>query len=232
MIFLPNSNLSYNSCRLIFTSFFLLSACAIAFAQSNNQLLNVHHSNLLNTSSPYEGSLGYDQNQLYFFSGTFWKSFEDHWRLNGNNNITASNFVGCTNNQNLNIRTNNNGRLMITSTGNVGININNPTAKFQVDGANNNDLFVSINGNVGIGTSSPSQRLHVNGNVVANAFNTPDYVFENYFKGSSYLPSYSYYSLDEVFDFVKKNKHLPNVPSANEVEKQGGMIVNRATEKI
>lgn len=40
----------------------------------------------------------------------------------------------------------------------------------------------------------------------------PDYVFD---KGYKLKP------LSEVADFVKKNKHLPEIPSATEVEKDG-----------
>lgn len=121
--------------------------------------------------------------------------------------------------------------MVIKSGGNVGINNNNPTAKFQVNGSNDNDLYVAINGNVGTGTSNPTHQLHVVGNVVAEAFNTPDYVFETYFDGhSEHNPSYSFNGLDEIYQFVKENKHLPNVPSAKEVKKQGGIILNKAID--
>ena len=60
---------------------------------------------------------------------------------------------------------------------------------------------------------------------------TPDYVFENYFDGKSELnPEYEFTPLEKAEQFVKKNKHLPGVPSAANIEKQGGIIVNRATE--
>jgi hypothetical protein len=41
---------------------------------------------------------------------------------------------------------------------------------------------------------------------------TPDYVFE---------PDYQFRTLDELAAFVAENKHLPNVPSAAEIEKNG-----------
>jgi hypothetical protein len=40
----------------------------------------------------------------------------------------------------------------------------------------------------------------------------PDYVFENDYKLSS---------LDEIKSYIDQNKHLPEVPSAKEIEKNG-----------
>ena len=37
-------------------------------------------------------------------------------------------------------------------------------------------------------------------------------------------------SLQEIEEFTRKNKHLPGVPSADEVKAKGGILVNRATE--
>ena len=54
----------------------------------------------------------------------------------------------------------------------------------------------------------------------------PDYVFDN---------NYEKLSLNELEKFVKENKHLPNIPSAKEVEKEGhhlGEIQMKMLEKI
>ncbi len=94
-----------------------------------------------------------------------------------------------------------------------------------------NDFIVASNGNVGIDINNPTQKLHVSGNILATGSITPDYVFEKYFEGESELnPNYEFHSLEKVEDFIKEHKHLPGVPSAQKVEKQGGIIVNRATE--
>jgi hypothetical protein len=75
-----------------------------------------------------------------------------------------------------------------------------------------------LDGNVGIGSNSPDARLSVNGTVHAKEVKVdlnvpgPDYVF-----GETYnLPS-----LSEVEQFIKENKHLPEVPSASEMEQNG-----------
>ncbi|MFE7088392.1 hypothetical protein ACFU8T_13370 [Sphingobacterium spiritivorum] len=75
----------------------------------------------------------------------------------------------------------------------------------------------NTNGNVGIGTTTPTERLSVNGNIRAREIkvetnNWPDYVFEE---------DYKLTPLAEVETFIKANKHLPEVPSAREIEEDG-----------
>lgn len=72
-------------------------------------------------------------------------------------------------------------------------------------------------GNVGIGTANPTEKLSVKGNIRAHEIkvetaNWPDYVFEN---------DYKVLSLPELEGYIKINKHLPEVPSAEKAEKEG-----------
>ncbi|MBN4062155.1 hypothetical protein JYU20_03035, partial [Bacteroidales bacterium AH-315-I05] len=85
----------------------------------------------------------------------------------------------------------------------------------------NGSLQMSIksNGTVGIGTANPNQtyKLDVAGKVracevVVEASNWCDYVFED---------NYNLMPLDELEIYLKKNKHLPNIPPAIEVENNG-----------
>ncbi|XHR97338.1 hypothetical protein ACFJIV_12175 [Mucilaginibacter sp. UC70_90] len=74
-------------------------------------------------------------------------------------------------------------------------------------------------GNVGIGTTdTKGYKLGVNGSVIATSVTVklnsawPDYVFKSAYQ----LPS-----LTEVKSYIDQNQHLPEIPSAEEVEKNG-----------
>lgn len=85
------------------------------------------------------------------------------------------------------------------------------------------------NGKIGIGTNFPDELLTVKGKIHAqevlvdlNGAVAPDYVFESYFNGfSEAMPEYKLISLEELEAFVKKNNHLPNVPSAETMQNEG-----------
>lgn len=82
-----------------------------------------------------------------------------------------------------------------------------------------NNIFNNNFGNVGIGTTdTKGYKLAVNGDAIFNRVkvkpyaNWPDYVFGNDYQ----LPS-----LKDIETFIRTNNHLPDVPSALEVEKNG-----------
>jgi hypothetical protein len=80
------------------------------------------------------------------------------------------------------------------------------------------DLIINPTGSkVGIGTFEPKEMLSVNGKISAveikvNGVGAPDYVFEE---------GYKVVRLDEVESYIKANKHLPEMPSAKEFERDG-----------
>jgi len=87
-------------------------------------------------------------------------------------------------------------------------------------------------GNVGIGTSTPDAKLTVKGNIHAEEVKVdlnvpaPDYVFK---KG------YDLKSLEDVQNYIQKHGHLPNIPSAKEMEDNGidlGVMNMKLLEKI
>jgi hypothetical protein len=97
-----------------------------------------------------------------------------------------------------------------------GKNIHFATSSTTSSGTNK--MVILNNGNVGIGTSNPSELLTVKGKILAgevqieNVSNIPDYVFEE---------DYNLRSIAEVDSYIKENKHLPDVPSASELEENG-----------
>ena len=95
-------------------------------------------------------------------------------------------------------------------------------------------LVVLANGNIGIGTANPTNTLAVNGSikareVIVTVNNWPDYVFD---------PAYRLRSLDETATFIERNGHLPDLPSARQVEQEGvplgelGVALLRKVEEL
>jgi len=80
-------------------------------------------------------------------------------------------------------------------------------------------MRILANGNIAIGTADPrNYKLAVNGNMIATSVtvklyaNWPDYVFK---------PAYDLLPLSEVRAYIDKNQHLPEMPSEQEVAKDG-----------
>jgi hypothetical protein len=94
-------------------------------------------------------------------------------------------------------------------------------------------MRITSNGSLAIGTTDPhGYKLAVNGNVIATSVTVklyadwPDYVFKKNYK----LPA-----LSEVKTYIDKNQHLPNMPSGQDVSKNGinlGEIMKLQTKKI
>ena len=100
------------------------------------------------------------------------------------------------------------------------------------DGVGNIRLIADDNGNIGIGSSNPDAKLTVAGTIhssevkVDSTIPTPDYVF---------YPSYELIPLNEVKNYIDKNHHLPEIPSASQVAKEGinlGEMNTRLLKKI
>ncbi len=112
--------------------------------------------------------------------------------------------------------------------------INNPTypsGNLGYWSLNNQDVYYT-DGNVGIGTSIPDSKLTVKGNIhseevkVDLSVPAPDYVFDT---------DYKLTPLETLQRYIKQNNHLPNIPSAKELEAHGvelGSMNMKLLEKI
>ncbi|MGZ4054454.1 MAG: hypothetical protein ACXVDZ_10575 [Bacteroidia bacterium] len=135
------------------------------------------------------------------------------------------------------------------TTGNVSIGGNtSPTYKFQVESGNTDAFLLKTTSVSGLGmkvevNSGTNQAIVVensgtinfkllgNGRMYAREVNVqlgtfPDYVFSN---------NYNLLNINELSDYVKKNNHLPNIPSAEEVKKDGigvGELQLKLLEKV
>lgn len=92
-------------------------------------------------------------------------------------------------------------------------------------------MVIMENGNVGIGTTNPTNKLSVNGDirgreVVVETANWPDYVFSD---------KHRLTPLKELETFIQSHHHLPNIPTASEIESSGlklGDIQKKTMEKV
>jgi hypothetical protein len=101
------------------------------------------------------------------------------------------------------------------------------------DGEYKRRMVINGNGNIGIGTNNPDTRLSVNGITKAKemivtdqASEWPDYVFDEH---------HPLQDLDSLEVFITRNKHLPDIPIKQAVEKSGqnlGFIQTKLLRKI
>ncbi len=109
---------------------------------------------------------------------------------------------------------------------------NNPYANLDIGYSNNKTLTLRHDGNVGIGSKNPDSKLTVKGKIHAEEVKidlsvpAPDYVFKK---------DYDLLSIEEVQEHIKAQGHLPNIPSAKELETNGvelGIMNMKLLEKI
>ena len=128
----------------------------------------------------------------------------------------------------------------ISADGDVGVGTASPDAPLHVERSSASGLMMQLEGNgdvfsrllnstsgqfvdlnligdefrvnFGTGGAGPELRLTNAGNLIITGGYTPDYVFE---------PDYELMPLDELASFIARERHLPNVPNAAEVEQNG-----------
>ncbi len=118
-----------------------------------------------------------------------------------------------------------NGEFTVGRTANLGsaagtpINIASGGTHIRFSQSTNERMRIDSNGNVGIGTTAPDAKLAVKGNIHTNEVKVdllgavaPDYVF---------YKDYDLKTLTEVENYIDKQGHLPNIPSAKEMKTNG-----------
>ncbi len=92
----------------------------------------------------------------------------------------------------------------------------------------NNNIVLTSSGNVGIGTTDPKAKLSVNGTIISEEIKVladisqyPDFVFSD---------NYNLRSIKEVENYIKENKHLPEIPKADEVKE--GIALGEMNTKL
>lgn len=114
--------------------------------------------------------------------------------------------------------------MRIHSNGKIGINTTNPTAQLTVNGT----VLIGDPASV---TLPVGYKLFVQSGILAekvkvaltNTGDWADYVFNK---------DYRLKSLEEVKNYINENKHLPGVPSAEELKENGGFDVAKMDAKL
>lgn len=109
-------------------------------------------------------------------------------------------------------------QMRLTTSGNLGIGTTTPSANAKLDV--NGNIFSS--GKIAVGTTDTSKMsgysLVVNGEAIFNKArvklyaNWPDFVFEE---------KYGLLPIAQLEEYIKTNKHLPNIPAAAKVREKG-----------
>lgn len=100
-----------------------------------------------------------------------------------------------------------------------GINWNRNTSERDFPGEYTHIIRFRFDGRVGIGTKNPTHTLTVNGIVKAEELILNSVGADFVFEADYQLPS-----LEELETFIKKNKRLPEVPSAKDMQENGAGV--------
>lgn len=167
-----------------------------------------------------KGALYYDNNNdvLRVYNGSNWSSFVTQstlqnevasiaWKTTGNSGLNEStNFIGTTDNVGFKIKTNNNDRVVVTSTGNVGVGTNTPNSTLSVEGSISNKVDI-VTSNVTLDATHHT--------VLANS--TSDITIT--------LPSASSSNLGRTY--VIKNINTGNVTISGSIEGSSSMVIRQ-----
>lgn len=109
------------------------------------------------------------------------------------------------------------GNYAVTSADQTGVSMYSVGAMSFASGGQSERMRIASNGKVGIGTDNPDELLSVKGTIHSQEVKVDlagwsDYVFK---------PTYKLPSLSSIKTYIDKNQHLPEVPSEEEMMKNG-----------
>ena len=209
-----------------------------SFSSANGQWIAVTPANNTLGSNYYQGlNFGFDvnnyaslvnsigTNDFYFGRWDYgWKGWNKIWH-SGNLNNSTSDFTAKTlNTSRINLNVPGSQDLIDAFTIDVssfGTAENAARSSYfrvrDIGGGYATPFIIKGNGFVGIGTTNPTSLLTVAGNINSREVKVTvdagaDFVFEN---------NYNLPSLDAVNKYIKENKHLPEIASADEMKKDG-----------
>ncbi|CAN5255462.1 hypothetical protein BH11BAC5_BH11BAC5_20280 [soil metagenome] len=99
----------------------------------------------INLTTPEDGAVEYNGSHFYGTIGTTRYQLDQQvagsaWSLTGNTPTAGSHFLGSTNNVSLRLRTNNTERMIIDSTGKVGVGLSDPAAGYYLSVKDNLEI--------------------------------------------------------------------------------------------
>mgnify|MGYP001198380525 CR=1 FL=1 len=121
------------------------------------------------------------------------------------------------------------GLVLATTNGDITLNPGGLSASNTLSSASP-VMRVSSSGRVGIGTSTLTHTLNVNGTI-----RSKEVIVNTGWSDFVFAKDYKLLSLKELEKYIGKNKHLPDIPSAKEVEENGvalGNISSKLLQKI
>lgn len=96
------------------------------------------------------------------------------------------------------------------------------------DGSQTNVVYVNSSANVGVGTTNPQSKLAVNGTIMAKEVK----VTQSGWSDFVFAQDYRLLPLDELETYVGTEKHLPGIPSAQEVKEKGLAIADTLSKQM
>lgn len=131
--------------------------------------------------------------------------------------------------------TDNEGAISLQSGANSRFYIQQGGALLKIGGITNGGsgvINIMNTGNVGIGTTTPgSYKLAVDGTIGARKIKVTQETWADFV----FAPDYNPPSLQEVEKYIKSKQHLPDIPSASEIQKEGldvGEMNKKLLQKI